>query len=81
MTSVNTSDQACARYIMVVLIQVPGAAPILVHCIEIGKHCKRFAAKNAMVHVMMRPIIVHEMIENVLVRKILGSKLACLLFP
>lgn len=23
-TSVNTSDQACARYIIVVLIQVPG---------------------------------------------------------
>ena len=77
-TSVNISDQACARYIMVVSIQVPGAAPILVQFADIGKHCKRLAAKNAMVHVTTRPIIIHEMMENVLVKKILRPKLACL---
>ena len=76
-TSVSISDQACARYIMVVSIQVPGAAPILVQFVEIGKHCKRLAAKNAMVHVTVKPIIVHEMTENVLVIKILEWKLAC----
>ena len=76
-TSVNISDQACARYIMVVLIQVPGEASILVQFAEIGKHCKRLAAKNAMVHVTVKPIIVHEITENVLVIKILEWKLAC----
>ena len=62
---------------MMVSIQVPGAAPILVQFADIGKHCKRLAAKNAMVHVPIRPIIIHEMMENVLVKKTLGPKLVC----
>ena len=70
-TSVNTSDHACARYIIVVLMHVPGAAPRLFQFSEIGKHCSRLAAKNAMVHVEVIPIMTHEMMENVLVRKIL----------
>ena len=61
---------------MVVLIQVPGAAPKLVQFSEMGKHCSRLAAKKAMVHVTTTPIIIHEMIENVLVMKILGLRSA-----
>lgn len=77
----NTSDQACARYIIVVLMQVPGAAPKLLQFSEMGKHCSRFAAKKAMVHVLANPIMTHEMTENVLVMKILARRLACLDVP
>ncbi len=69
-TSVKMSDQACAKYIVVVLIQAPGVGSELQFS-EIGKHCSRFAAKNAMVHVMVSPIMSHEMTKNVLVKKIL----------
>lgn len=69
--SVNTSDQACAKYIIVVLMQVSGAASNPVQFAEIGQHCRRLAAKNAMNHVTVRPITTHEMMENVLGMKIL----------
>ncbi len=67
--SVKTSDQACAMYIMVVLMQAPGVG--MVQFSEMGKHCSRFAAKNAMVHMMVKPIMTHEMMEKVRVIKIL----------
>ena len=70
-TSVNTSDQACARYIIVVLMQAPGAAPKLLQFSEMGKHCSRLAAKNAMVHAMVRATMTREKMINVLVEKIL----------
>ena len=73
----NTSDQACARYIIVVLMHVPGAAPKLLQFSEMGKHCSRFAAKKAMVHILANPIMTHEMMENVLVVKILARTSAC----
>ena len=73
-TSVNISDQACAKYIISVFIQVPGAALRLVQFKEIGKHCSRLAAKKAMVHVKTIPVIIHEIIENVLVKNILGLR-------
>lgn len=69
--SVNTSDQACAKYIIIVLMQVPEVASKLAQSSEMGKHCSRLAARNAMVHVMVRPIMTHEMMENVLSVKIL----------
>ena len=75
-TSVNISDQACAKYIMDVLIQLPGALSRTVQISEMGKHCSRLATKNAIVHATTAPIIIHEMIEKVLVMKILGSKSA-----
>ena len=71
MTSVKTSDQACAKYIIVDLMHVPGAAPKLLQFSEIGKHCSRLAAKKATVHVTVRPIMTQETMENVLVEKIL----------
>ena len=71
MTSVKTSDQACAKYIIVDLMHVPGAAPKLFQFSEMGKHCSRFAAKKATVHVMVRPIMTQETMENVLVENIL----------
>ncbi len=70
-TSVNTSDQACAKYIIVVLMQVPGGAPKLVQFSEMGQHCSRLAAKKAMVHVTVTPIMAMEINENVLGTKIL----------
>ena len=70
------SDQACAKYIMDVLIQLPGALSITFQISEMGKHWSRLAKKNAMVHITTAPIIVHEMIEKVLVMKILGSRSA-----
>ena len=73
-TSVNISDQACARYIIVVSMQAPGVALKPVQFSEMGKHCRRFAAKKAMVHVMVRPIITHEMTEKVFVMKILARR-------
>lgn len=69
--SVNISDQACAKYIIVVLMQVPGALSKPVQFSEMGKHCSRLAAKNAMVHVTIRPIMTHDMRENGLRMKIL----------
>lgn len=74
--SVKTSDQACAKYIIVVSMQVPGAASKPVQFPEIGQHCSRLAAKNAMVHVMFRPIMTSEMMENVLGTKILVRRSA-----
>lgn len=74
--SVNTSDQACAKYIIVVCMQVPEVASKLAQFTEIGKHCSRLAAKNAMVHVMVRPIMAQEMMENVLSVKILVRRSA-----
>lgn len=70
-TSVNTSDQACAKYIVVVLVQVLGAAPKLAHFPEMGRHCSKLAAKNARVHMTFRPIMAHDTTENVLCIKIL----------
>lgn len=69
--SVKTSDQACAWYIMISSMQVPGAGLKLFQFSEIGKHCSRLAAKNAMVHVTIRPIMTHDMRENGLRMKIL----------
>ncbi len=43
---------------------------------EMGKHCSRFAAKNAMVHMMVKPIMTHEIMEKVRVRKILTHESA-----
>ena len=71
MTSVKTSDQACAKYIIVDLMHVPGAAPKLFQFSEMGKHCSRLAAKKAIVHVTVSPIMTQETMENVLVEKIL----------
>ena len=75
--SVNTSDQACAKYIVVVWMQVPGVAAKLVQFSEMGQHCSRLAAKNAMVHVMVRPIMTIEMNEKVFGTKILVRSSAC----
>ena len=74
-TSVKTSDQAWAKYIIVVLMQVPGAAPKLLQFSDMGKHCSRLAAKNTMVHVTVRPTMTAEMMENVLGTKILVRRL------
>ena len=71
MTSVNKSDQACAKYIIVVLMQVPGVGSSVFQFSEMGRHCRRFATKNATVHVMVKPIMAHEIVENVLIAKIL----------
>ena len=76
-TSVNISDQACAKYIMVVSIQVPGGAPKLVQFSEMGQHWKRLAAKKAMVHVTVTPIMAMEINENVFGTKILALRSAC----
>ena len=57
-------------------MQVPLAASKLVQFVEMGEHCSRLAAKKAMVHVMVRPITTHEMMENVLVVNILVPRLA-----
>ena len=70
MTSVKTSDQDCARNIVVDLIQVPGVGS-KVQFSEIGKHCSRLATKKAMVHIIVRPIMTQEMMEKVLVTNIL----------
>lgn len=77
--SVKTSDQACARYIIVVLKQAPGAGDKS-QVSYMGKHCSRLAAKKATVHEIVRAIIIHEMIENVLVKKIL-VKISLAKFP
>ena len=53
-------------------MQVPGAGLKLFQFSDIGKHCSRFARKKATVHIMIRPIMIHEMIEKVLVKKILS---------
>ena len=71
MTSVKTSDQACAKYIIVVLMHVPGSAPKLLQFSEMGKHWSRFAAKKATVQVRVRPIMTQETTKNVLVENIL----------
>lgn len=75
MTSVNISDQACPMYIMVVSMQTPGLASMFVQFSEIGKHCNRFAKKNAIVQTTITPIIAHEIIKKGFVVKILVSKL------
>ena len=80
MTSVKTSDQDCARNIVVDLIQVPGVGSKLQFS-EIGKHCSRLAAKKAMVHMIVRPIMTQEMMEKVLVTKILVWTSAFPKFP
>ena len=82
MTSVKTSDQACAKYIIVDLMHVPGAAPKLFQFSEMGKHCSRLAAKKAIVHVTVRPIMTQEtmanvFVENILVRVSFQSVLLC----
>lgn len=69
--SVKTSEYACAKYIIVILIHVPVSALKLVQFSEMGQHWKRFVAKNATVHVMVRPIMTHEMMEKVPNMKIL----------
>lgn len=74
-TSVNTSEQACARYIISVLMQAPGVNPKL-QLSEIGKHCSRFAVKTAIVHATVKPVITQETTENVFVEKILVQRLA-----
>ena len=57
-------------------MQVPGAGPKLLQFSEMGKHWSRLAAKNAMVHIIVRAIITHDVMENVLVAKILKRTLA-----
>ncbi len=79
-TSVNTSDQACARYIIFVLMQLPGVK-FKLQLSEMGKHCNRFAAKNEMVHVTVRPIMTQEITENVFKGKILVQRLAYRFVP
>ena len=74
-TSVNTSDQACARYIILVLMQESGVN-FKLQLSEIGKHCSRFAAKNAVVHITVKPIMTQETTENVFVEKILVQRSA-----
>ena len=69
----NTSDQVCAKYIIVVRMQLPGSAPKESQFSEKGRHCSRFAAKNAIVHVTVTPIMTHETMEKVLVMKILNE--------
>lgn len=69
--SVKTSDHACAKYIIVIFMQVPVSALKLSQFSEMGQHWKTLAAKNATVQMMVRPIMTHEMMENVLSMKIL----------
>lgn len=63
-------------YIIVVSTQTPGWASIFVQFAETGKHCNKFAKKKPMVQATMMPIIVHEIMENALVVKILLLSLA-----
>lgn len=79
--SVKTSDQACAWYIMISSMQVPGAGLKLFQFSEIGKHCSRLAAKKPIVHVIVRPIMIHEVIEKVLVKNILIRRVSLLEYP
>lgn len=79
--SVNISDQAWAKYIIVVLMQVPGALSKPVQFSEMGKHCSRLAAKKPIVHVIVRPIMIHEVIEKVLVKNILIRRVSLLEYP
>lgn len=76
----NTSDQACARYIILVLIHEPGVKPRL-QLSEIGKHCSKFVAKNAMNHATVTPIMNHEIAENAFVGKILGQRFSLPVCP
>ena len=69
------SDHACAKYITVEFMHVPGAG-FRLQLSEMGKHCSRLAAKNAMVQVTTTPTIIHEMIEYVLVENILELRSA-----
>ena len=69
------SDQACAKYIIIVSTQAPGAEFKLLQFSDMGKHCSRLAAKNAIVHITVRPIMAAEMMEKVLDTKILSRRL------
>ena len=52
---------------MDVLIQdEPGVTIQLIQFSDMGEHCRRLARKNAMVHPVVRLIMTHEMMENVL---------------
>lgn len=57
--SVITSDHACARNIILVLIQESTAAPHPVQLTEIGQHWNRLAKKNATVQTLTMAIVVH----------------------
>lgn len=66
----NTSDQACARYIIPVLMQEPGENSKL-QLAEMGKHCSRFTTKNTMVHITVKLIMTQKTTEKFFVGKIL----------
>lgn len=69
----STSDQACPKYITDVWIQnEPGVTDQLIQFSDMGEHCRRLAKKNAMVHAVVKPIMTHEMTENVLEVNILA---------
>ena len=78
-TSVTTSDQACAMYITEVSIQdEPGVTIQLIQFSEMGVHCRRLARKNEIVHAVIKPIMTQEMMENVLEVNILARMSAYL---
>ena len=60
----KTSDQACPRYILDVLMQNSGGPPRPYQFIEIGQHWNRLAKKKVMVHMLQIPIIVQTAILN-----------------
>ena len=68
--SVKTSDQALAIYIVISFIQVPWS-PVRYQLYEIGRHCRRFAKKKAIVQAITMATIVLLAIMNHFPRKIL----------
>ena len=73
-TSVKMSDQACAMYIIVVRMQEAVAASRLIQFMVMGRHWSRLAKKKAVVHIIVKPIIIQEIMKKVLVRNILGRR-------
>ena len=71
--SVKTSDQACPRYMLEVLMQNSGGPPTPYQFIEIGQHWNRLAKKNATVHALQIPIIVQTATLNGAPLKILSN--------
>ena len=54
----------------------PGVTDQLSQVSDMGVHCRRSAKKNPMVHAVVRPIMTHEMMENVLEVNILARRSA-----
>ena len=50
----------------------PGVTVQLIQFSDMGEHCRRLARKNATVHAVVKPIMTHEMMENVLEVNILA---------